>query len=91
MDLEVTQPLNYMCTKMVDYRTYMLGNRDSEYNYEVAQKITKQPKRVDFQMGDTTFTGDDPIAIINFLKRFKIACERSGFSEGAAMFFSRFN
>ena len=89
-DLEALEPLNDLFTKAVDYRTYRLENRNAAYTSSVAQKITKQHKRLSFQMGDTTFSGDDPIAIIDFLQRFKIACDQNGFSEGAAMWLFQF-
>ncbi|CAN8075924.1 unnamed protein product [Agarophyton chilense] len=56
MDLEVHQPLNDMFTKAVDYRTYRLINKSSEYTQEIAQNITKHHKKLSFQMGDTAFT-----------------------------------
>lgn len=71
----VIQPLNNSFTKVVDYKNCRLRNRDSEYNQEVAQKITKQRKLLGFEIGDTSFTGDDPIAIIDFVPRLEIACE----------------
>lgn len=40
-DLEVIRPLDDFFTKAVDYMTYRLRNKDSEYNSRVAQKIIK--------------------------------------------------
>lgn len=41
-------------------------------------------------MGDTTFTGHDQIAIIEFLQRFKIFCYQNGYSGGRAMWLFQF-
>lgn len=83
-DLEVIRLLKDLLTKAVDYRTHRVRNQDSEYTSEVTQKITKQYKQLGFQIGDSTLAGDDFIAIIDFLQRFKIACDQNGFSQGAA-------
>lgn len=48
---------------------YMLRNCYSEYTSQVAQKITKQCKWLGFRMGESTFTGDDPIVIIDLLQK----------------------
>lgn len=36
-------------------------------------------------MGGTTFTGYDPIAIIDLFQSFKISCDHNAFSDGTAM------
>lgn len=79
LDLEFILPLNDLLTKAVEYRNYRLRTRDSDYTSQVAQKITQKYKRLDFQMGDTTFMGDDLISIIDYLQRFKIDCDQNGF------------
>ncbi|CAN8070208.1 unnamed protein product [Agarophyton chilense] len=88
--LEVPQLLNDMFTKAVDYRTCRWINKTSEYTQENAQKITKHHKKLRFEMGDTTFTGTDPIAKTEFLQKFKLACDQNGFFEGAAMWLFQF-
>ncbi|CAN8069191.1 unnamed protein product [Agarophyton chilense] len=90
MDLEVHQPLNNMFTKAVDYRNYRLINKSSEYTQEVVQKTTKHHKKLSFQMAGTTFADTDPIAVIEFLQKFKLAWDQNWVSEGAAMWLFQF-
>ncbi|CAN8064058.1 unnamed protein product [Agarophyton chilense] len=63
---------------------------DTEMDLEGAQKINKHHKKLSFQMGDTTFTGTDPIAVNEFLQKFKLACDQNGFSEGTVMWLFQF-
>lgn len=85
LDLENLRQLNYLFSKAFDYRTYRLRNQDSDYTSQVAQKIAKQQKRLNFEMVDTTLTGDYLIVIIELLQGFKIAFDQNGFPTGAAI------
>ena len=42
------------------------------------------------QMKGVTFSGDDPIAVLNFLSRFTAACNQNGVHEGAALWSFQF-
>ncbi|CAN8061906.1 unnamed protein product [Agarophyton chilense] len=67
-----------MFTKTVDYRTYRLINKSSEYTDEVAQKITKHHKKLSFQMGDTTFTGQSYYLLQGRLRGNTLAIDEDG-------------
>lgn len=62
-----------------------MTNGSVKYNESVAQKITKHHEKLSFQMGATTFSGDDPIGILELLQLFMIVCDQNGFSEAAAI------
>jgi len=83
--LERLRPVNPLYKKAVDYRTYRLVQRSSEYTVKMESKTSKTQQRVEIRMQKTVFSGNDPIAILNFLKTFKDACDGSSVNEGAAM------
>ena len=41
--------------------------------------------RIDLQMKRATFSGDDPMAVLNLLSRFAAACNQNGLHEGAVV------
>lgn len=79
------KPLNERFTKVLSYRTYRLRKRDSRYDDEVAQGLSKTARQLKHVMTVPIFTGEDPIAVLAFLKNFKFACDETGVAEGAAL------
>lgn len=83
--LEEIKPLNERFTKALSYRTYRLRKRDERYDDEVAQRLAKTARQLKHVMTVPLFTGEDPIAVLAFLKNFKFACDETGVAEGAAL------
>ena len=79
------KPLNDLFSKAVDYRTYRLERRSSRYDAGTARRVNRYRKKLDVQMKTHTFSGQDPIAVLGFLARFKMACDHNGLTEGAAL------
>ena len=88
--LPVIRPLNDLFTKTVDYRTYRLESRSARYDASTARRINRYRKKLEVQMKTHTFGSQDPIAVLVFLARFKMACDHSGVSEGAAVWCFQF-
>ena len=84
------RPLNDLFEKVRDYRRYRLHNRSGRYNAKVAITVSRAGKRMALQMKGVTFSGDDPIAVLNFLSRFTAACNQNGMHEGAALWCFQF-
>ena len=84
------RPLNDLFTKAVDYCTYPLEIRSARYDASTARRINHYRKKLDVQMKTHTFGGQDPITVLRFLARFKIACDHNGVSEGAAVWCFQF-
>ena len=77
------RPFNDLFTKAVDYRTYWLGRRSARYDAINDRRFKRYQKKQDVQMKTHTFGGQDPIAFLSFLARFKMACGHNGINEGA--------
>ena len=84
-NLKRLRPVHPLYKKSVDYRTYRLVQRSPEYTVKMETKTAKTQQRVEIRMQKQVFSGSDPIAILNFLKTFKDACDGSNVNEGAAM------
>ena len=84
------RPLNDLFTKAVDYCIYRLENRSARYDASSARRINLYRKKLDVPMKTHTFGGQDPIAVLGFLVRFKMACDHNGVSEGAAVWCFQF-
>ena len=78
--LPVTRPLNDLFTKAVDYRTYWLESRSARYDASTARQTNRYRKKLEVQMKSHTVGGQDPIAVLGFLARFKMACNHNGVS-----------
>ena len=89
-NLKVFIPLNDWYVKACDYHSYRLRDRDGQYTSSVAEKIPKHRKRLEPQMKNRTFSGQDPITILAFLNWFQKACDQCGISEGAALWCFQF-
>ena len=88
--LKPVRPLNDLFAIAVDYRTYRLRNRSQKYVSSTAKNMGKYHKRLDVQMKNHSFSGDDPIAVLGFLSRFRNACDKNDISEGAALWCLQF-
>ena len=84
------KPLNDLFTKAVNYKTYRLERCSARYNSEVARHISRIRKKRDVQMKSHTFSGQDPIAVLGFLSRFKMACDHNGVRQGAVVWCFQF-
>ena len=82
--------LNDLFTKAVDYCTYGVESRSARYDASTAQRFNRYRKKLEVQMKTHTFGGQDAIAVLGFLARFKMACDHNGFSEGAAVWCFQF-
>ena len=83
--LPVIRPLNDLFTKAVDYRTYRLESCSVRYDASTPRRINRYGKKLQVQMKTNTFGGQDSIAVLRFLARFKMACDHIG-SAKARMF-----
>ena len=84
------RPINNLFTKAVNYKTYRLERRSARYDSTVARHINRYRKKLDVQMRSHTFSGQDPIAVLGFLARLKMACDHNGITEGAAVWCFQF-
>ena len=84
------RPLNDLFTKAVDYPTYRLESRSARYDESTARRINCYRKKLEVQMKTHTFGGQDPIAVLGFLARFKMACGHNEVSDGAAVWCFQF-
>ena len=65
--LKVIRALKDLFTKAVDYRQYRLQRTDKAFAGSSSDKMNKYRRRLDVYMTGRTFTGSDPIAILEFL------------------------
>ena len=79
------RPLNELFTKAVDYRTYRLERCSARYATSTARRINRYRKKLVVQRKPHTFGGPDPVAVLGFLARFKMACNHNKVSKGAAI------
>ena len=82
--------LNDLFTNAIYYRTYQLESRSARYDPSTARRTNRYRKKFEVQMKTHTFGGQDPIAVLEFIARFKMACEHDGVSEGAAVWCFQF-
>ena len=89
--LEVIIPINPIFKNVVDYRTYRLEDRRTTYNGKTATATRRYQKRMDVNIPkEKKFSATKPIAVINFLQRFKKACDSAEAHEGVAMWLFQF-
>ena len=81
----VIRPLNDLFNKAVNYKTYLLERRGGRYDSKVARNINRYPNKLDVQMKYQTFSSQDPIALLGFLARLRIACDHNGITDGVAV------
>ena len=86
----MSRPLNDLSTKAVNYKTYRLERRSVRYDSTIARHINCYRKNLDVKMRSHTFSGQDPIAVLGFLARLKMACDHNGITEGAALWCFQF-
>ena len=83
--LTVIKPNISAYDELVDYRTYRLMDRSDIFNSDAAKRISKTARRI--QAADKTlkFSGKKPLRILEFLWKFKFACDTNGVHEGMAI------
>ena len=71
--------------ELVDYRTYRLMDQSTTFDSSAAKRISKVYRRM--QAADRTlkFNGKVPLKILEFLWKFKFACDSNGVHEGMAV------
>ena len=62
----------------------------ARYDSSAVRRINRYRKKLDVQIKTDTFGGQDPIVVLGFLGRFKMACEQNGVGEGAAVWCFQF-
>ena len=78
------KPVNSLFAEAFDFRTYRLELCDPDYGIQSGRRLRKKRKDVTIDMQGVTFDIKDPVAIINFLRTFKDACDANGVTEGIA-------
>lgn len=84
-DLPIIQLIKNRFEEELNYRTYCLSDKSSNYVVEVPQSVDKWAKSLQVQMKMQIFDSFDPVSILSFLSAFKLACDTSGVNEGAAL------
>ena len=83
--LEEIRPLNNAFSRVLSYRLYRLSNRNPDYSYDAAADISERVKRIKNSLHCPLFSGQEPLAVLQFLKNFTTACDETGTSEGIAL------
>lgn len=91
MKPKVTEPLSNLLTKAVDYEKYCLASKSVPHDYSMASVNHQMRKKLDCQVETHIFSGQDPIAVLEFLARFAPACNPSNAIETAAMWCHQFS
>lgn len=68
----------------LDYRTYLLADKSSNYDDEVVISVPNWTKRLQVQMKFQVFDSFNLISIIIFVLASKLVCNTNGVHEGAA-------
>ena len=68
----------------VSYRYYRLDNTSQTYNHRVASRLSRYTKALSHTIRARKFDGSEPIAVLEFLRSFRDACNHNGVSEAAA-------
>lgn len=69
----------------LDYSTYRLADQSPHCDDEIARKVSKLAKEVEFQLKSQKCEGYNPISILSFLQPFQMALDTIGIHESAAM------
>ena len=75
-------PSNRMFAKVLSYKNYRLYKRNPSESGRVRRKVSSWTKRMATTVGK--FNGSDPISVIQFLAKFKVAADNNGIPEGGA-------
>lgn len=81
----ILQTVKKYYSRAVDYHAYCLAFRPSRYDTTVSKHINKVVKKASSQTTDYFSDLCDPIALIESLDSFELACDTSNIHEGAAM------
>ena len=68
---------------LLSYRTYRLVNRNQRYDPSVTAKLASYAKRMKHSL-EEKFDGNEPIAVLDFLRSFKESADHNQVGEGAA-------
>ena len=80
-----------MYIKALDYRSYILETKEPKRRPEMSEvRFDRLQKRMTVQMKTSTFSGHDPIAVLNFLNKFKAACDINRIPESLAVWCFQF-
>ena len=88
--LKVIRPLNDIFTKAVDFRQYRLQRTDKAFAGSSSEKMNKYRQRLDVYMAGRSFTGSDPIEVLEFLASYKRACDLGVVPEGVTVWAIQF-
>lgn len=81
----VIQSVNELYERALDYRTYRLVDKPSEYDGNVAKNIAKDAKRLQTQKPCATFDAFYLVFVISFLTAMKLVCDTNSIRDRAAM------
>ncbi|GAB0497133.1 hypothetical protein MMPV_008456 [Pyropia vietnamensis] len=73
--------------KVLDYRTYRLQNRSATYGPHQAGKMGRTARNMRCTFGTTSdFTGEEPLKIFTWLRKFVHSCDYNAVLEGMALY-----
>lgn len=75
-------PANRRFRKVLSYKNYRLYDRSPKEGGKVRRKVSSWIKRM--QISVKKFDGTDPISVLSFLAKFKVAADNNGIPEGGA-------
>ena len=81
--LEEIVPSRSAYRRLLSYRTYRLANTSQRYDPTVTAKLATYAKRMKHSL-EEKFDGNEPIAVLDFLRSFKETADHNKVSEGAA-------
>jgi hypothetical protein len=81
--LEEIIPSRSAYRRLLSYRTYRLANTSQRYDPTVTAKLASYAKRMKHSL-EEKFDGNEPIAVLDFLRSFKESGDHNRVSEGAA-------
>ena len=84
-NLKVFVPLNDWYVKACDYKSYRLKKHGVQYRPSMGEKMRRYRQRMDPHMKGRSFSGQDPITVLSFLKWFQKASNLAVLSDAAAM------
>ena len=75
-------PSNRRFARVLSYKNYRLHDRNSSERGKIRRRVASWTKRMTTSVGK--FSGADPISVLQFLAKFKIAADNNGIPEGGA-------
>ncbi len=80
-----------MFKRALSYRAFRIKNLDQRFLHRQADRIGDYQKRFRVSLYAELFSGDEEIEVLNFLSKYKRACDNTGNSEGIALRLFRFS